>query len=140
MRLDERHRTGHVRQAVDGRRGRDRYRERFLARNVRKKQILATFTLGATYFWTPPARPRGRTMSMYVCLSPLFLWTLRRDEDHYEDEPRPPVPGAESGEPQRACPCALVTWIACRSAVVFAHAAAPRLSTDCRLSPGPLRR
>ena len=38
----------HERRAMDGLRGRDRYRERCLARNVRKNQILGT------YVWTPP--------------------------------------------------------------------------------------
>ena len=48
MRAGELRRTGHERQAVDGRRGRDRYRDADLGTNVRNSQIYAT------YVWTGP--------------------------------------------------------------------------------------
>ena len=48
MRLDELHRTGYVRHAVDGRRDREVVCDARLARNVRKNQIYTT------YAWTRP--------------------------------------------------------------------------------------
>ena len=49
MRLDEPHRTGYVRHAVDGRRDREVVHDGRLVRNVRKDQIYGTYVWTQSY-------------------------------------------------------------------------------------------